>query len=180
MSDTNSTLGFWARVYLMRAGVSRTNLSFYEVFGEADLLGMSGVPPANGAAGQSGISSTASGPAMAMKVLNGELDGTVLQRSYFEKLQGRPPGLREVFPFASTPNVYVARAGLDPLVVAAFRAAMLAIKSNILSRLPNAQGFQPLNLSEMGKLRSAMTNEAAQFDGAAPPPRPTQVRAVPE
>jgi serine/threonine protein kinase len=172
--DTNSTINLWAKVHLVKAGVQGTNqpdrgrnLKHYKVFDELPVYGVTDFLDEN--AGGLNLPVSISNMEAARSVLEGEFDGAVLQRRYFDHLKWRKPGLREIFSFTITPNVYVARADLDPAIVRAFREAMISLNNPaLLVKLPikpPIQRFQVPDESEFLKLRTALTNEVLVFEG---------------
>jgi serine/threonine protein kinase len=111
-----------------------------------------------------------------------QIDGAVLQKPWFVELKKREPGLREVYSFTSTPNVWVARADLNPAVVRAFKEAMLSIKGPaLLTALPTKikPSFRTPDKKAFDDLRAILTNEVAEFEGtrSAPPPAVREGRA---
>jgi ABC-type phosphate/phosphonate transport system substrate-binding protein len=166
--DTNSTISVLAKLLFMKNGVHATNL-FYTNLNESVLF--EGSSPTN-------LPVRASGAEGALRVLSGEFDGAVLQRWQFDRLKHQKPGLREVYSFRINPNVWVARAGLDPAKVRAFKEAMLSIKDRtLLAELdikPPVESFHEPDEEGLRELYDVMKNVAAEFDALRFVPSPAR------
>jgi serine/threonine protein kinase/ABC-type phosphate/phosphonate transport system substrate-binding protein len=104
------------------------------------------------------------------KVQAGEFDVGVVQRRHFESNRHRGRGLVELHSYKVPPDVLVAKPGLAANVIAAFRNALVSLKSDddvaLLEQIesPQVTGFVAITNGYFDSLRYALTNLVVQFD----------------
>lgn len=178
-AHTNSIISFCAKVRLARAGISGTDLGFFKSFD------LDRIPPmlVDAPAGTTLTAPLSEGDlemyahrVVIEQVRAGMFDVGESLRRHFGKNQYK--GMRKVlveldsFPVPS--DVYVARPGLDPVVVDAMRQSLLSLnerEKKVLELLHTTliNGFAPVNERDFDGLRAAETNEVAQFKMHPPP-----------
>jgi hypothetical protein len=99
-------------------------------------------------------------------VVKKECDAGVARHEYFKN--EKRVRLRRLDEYEVPPDVYVARAGLDPAIVGAFRQSLLSLLDEaILGNLPlqPLARFLPVSDDDMEykQIRSALTNEILRF-----------------
>ena len=103
-------------------------------------------------------------------LLQGKVDAAVTLKRYFEIRRYRGTGLRLISRFPGVPEVFAARAGLDPEVVKAFQNAMLSLKESpglgTLSSFRTVTGVIATNDNYFDGLRDAWTNVQHRFDSS--------------
>jgi serine/threonine protein kinase/ABC-type phosphate/phosphonate transport system substrate-binding protein len=182
-AHTNSIISFWAKVYLARAGITKTNLAYCQSF-DATHASTAGEKNEEGADTDEGGTERFAHAEVIQRVLLGEFDAGEARRRDFERKRQHGRGLVELYTFAVAPDIITARAGLDSSVLEALRQAMVSLKSKeekkIVARLHTypIKGFLPISDHYLDELRSALTNEVARFD-LAPPNRPIAPNSAP-
>jgi phosphonate transport system substrate-binding protein len=91
------------------------------------------------------------------QVLRGKFDAGVAKIALFENKRGRAPGLIALTNVTCISMPWVARHGLRPDVVAAFRHGLLALNErNVLEALPDkpVEGFEPGTTAEYEEMRA--------------------------
>jgi ABC-type phosphate/phosphonate transport system substrate-binding protein/tRNA A-37 threonylcarbamoyl transferase component Bud32 len=185
-ADTNSTISFLTKVHLARAGVTASDLSR---IGHLDVSASRATVAlaSNSQAARNDNNDPDVYPhrEVLRRVLANEYDVGESARHHFELHKHRSAGLVELLAFPVPPDVIVARAGLDPRLVEAFRHSLSSLRSKrertLLGRLkPGLEGYQPANDADFDELRSMLTNEFRRFESAAPRERaPARGAAAP-
>ena len=175
--QTNSGISFWAKFHLARAGVRGTNLQSY-----SHLTGTkqsSDENPAHRKGSEDRDSETQAHKQVIQNVLLGQADVGEAPRRHFELSRYKRRGLVPLLVYRVTSDLYVARPGLDPEVVRAFRESLATFQSQedqkLLAQLNNnvvISGFDPVGEGDFQEIRSAMSHEIAEFERGARPAAP--------
>ncbi len=168
LGQTNSTISFWARVHLLRAGVRASDLR--------SLTHLSSVPqardedPSRPKGSEDRDSEIRAHKRVIEEVSQGRADVGAAPRRNFEINRYRRGGLVELCSYPVTSDVYVARPDLDPEVVRALRESLVSFQNEeeakLLLQLNDnvvIKGFEPVTDDSFNDLRSAMANEVAEF-----------------
>ncbi len=172
--QTNSTISFWAKVHLERAGIHGTSLQSY-----AHLSGVKPSrkeDPARPKGGEDRDSDTQALKQVIQEVFLGRAEVGVAPRRHFELNRYRHRGLVPLLVYRVPSDVYVARPGLDPEVVDALRKSLVALQSQeekkVLEQLGHnivIQGFDPARDDDFNDIRAALSQEVAAFERGAKP-----------
>ena len=162
----NSILSFLAKVRLAQAGICATNFRFIKNLG-SPVFGTPPVPE-NGRDSEEDIETYAHA-AVIDNVLAGEFEIGVAPIRHFARhfAKHRGAGLKELDQCSSTPDVYVAKAGLDATIIRAFRESLVSLRDKtLLGRMRKymKDGFEPITDSDFDKFRRLLNNEAVFFE----------------
>ena len=170
--QTNSSITFWAKVHLARAGVHGADLKTYVHLSGVNTEHEEEQPDGS----QDRDSEVQAHKRVIQEVLLGRADVGEGPRRNFETWRYRRGGLLPLHTYQVTPDVYVARPGLDPEMVAALRKALVSLQSRrektLLAKLNQnvvIEGFEPVQDGDFDDIRSAMTHELAEFENGAAP-----------
>lgn len=152
--DTDSTITLMAKMLLAHAGIRGTNLSEYRHFTAYDAQTQAAIEGAQDRTGQRDVRPDMDvNREIVRAVLYRGYEAGVVRARFFQR--NAHSGLMQLDVFETPPDVYVARAGLDPGVIDTFRTSLLSLKST--------PRFVPLNPADCESFRQALTNEAAFF-----------------
>lgn len=174
-AHTNSIISFHTMLLLAQHGVAGTNLAAYEILSrtrEAETETPDGDPSKEDTDAVARFAHFQ----VLKRVRAGEFDAGEAQRRHFEEKRFKKPRLVELHSFPVTPNVIMARAGLEARVVEALRQALVCLQSKqekeLLCRLHGyeIEGYAPVKDEDFDWLRSAQTNELRLFDHPQSPP----------
>lgn len=170
-AHTNSVVSFWGKVHLARIGICATNLKFYSNL----------VSPDRRPAGTKKSSSSPDPQEREIedyahwlvieKVVSGEYDVGVAPSRHFESRRQRG-GLVEVGRYAVPRDIFVARAGVPPEIVMAFRQALISLSDNrILRQLGSGtqDGLEAASDGDVDEIRKALISELQCFERAPLP-----------
>ena len=171
--QTNSTISFWAKVFLRRAGIRADHLRSFEH--------LSGTKPdrepnpAWPKGSEDRDSETQAHKRSIEAVSFGRADVGVAPRRQFENKRHRRGGLIELCAYPVTPDTYVSRPGLDTSLLLALRQGLLSFQSKedkkLLAQLTQyvpIEGFDSITDDDFNDIRSAMHKEIAEFERGAP------------
>jgi len=137
--SASSTLGrYFSQLYLMRHGIHAKDLSNYEYLGRHDKVGRA--------------------------VGSGVYDAGALEGTTFAKLVAKGIPLRALATFENSTRPWVARAGMDKRIVAAFRVALSRLDNDEALRALRFEGFLPGNDSEYEPTRQAIRENPRFFE----------------
>ena len=172
--QTNSTISFWAKVHLARAGVHGTNLQSY--------VHLSGVRPGRDEipsrpkGSEDRDSETQAHKQVIQEVSLSRADVGEAPRRPFELNRYRHGGLVPLLVYRVPSEIYVARPGLDPEVVRAVQESLVAMQSqwekDLIAQLAHnipIQGFETARDDDFNDIRSAMRREIEAFERGARP-----------
>jgi serine/threonine protein kinase len=162
--DTNATLSFWAKFYLMDAQINGRDLSRYAILdSQAVYLEQVRQKDFDPAAELSSHSE------VVRAVLAGEFDAGVARLRPVQNKLGKE--LVPLLYFDSDPNLWVARAGLPSKMVEALKTIFLSLSPEELKIfVGSAQGFRDLDLERLHKLRTLEKEVEKSFPDSAPVP----------
>ena len=183
--QTNSTISFWAKVWLMRAGIRAGQLK--------SAVHLSGTRqdrdpnPARPKGSEDRDSETQAHKRAIEAVYLGQADVGAAPRRQFELNRYRRGGLVELCDYPVTSDAYVSRPGFDTNVLQALRQSLVSFQGQpdkkLLAKLTQyvpIEGFDPITDDDFNDIRSAAKNELTEFErGAAnqgPEARPVQAR----
>jgi len=158
-AHTNACISFWAMVHFVRAGITAANIARYSNLDSSFTLQ---------AEKTFQDAENSSHKIVIERVLAGEFDLGESRRNQFERHRHR--GLVELYRFSATPDLYVARPGLDPKVVEALREALVSFSTpgekGLLRKLHESMidGFEPASDADFDEIRTALTTEVARFE----------------
>lgn len=161
--DESSTITFWAKFHLARAGIFGTNLTRWE-----HLDSKQGYVTRVQQLGLKRAASRVlhSHSEVIQAVRQGEYDAGVAREGYVQDFVHRDFDI--IHRFNSTPNVWVVGRGLDTNVLYALQRAMFDGGTLLLrggmSRTVSTR-FVPVDDSYFESMRQALTNEVAHFEG---------------
>ncbi len=166
---TNSVTGFWAKFHFARAGIHA-----------ADLQSCAYAEPGNKRDGdparpEDRDAEVQSHRQAIQEVALGRADVGEAPRRPFELARYKRRGLVPLHLYPVTSDVYVARPGLEPEVLAALRESLSSFQppadSTVLSQLSHnvtIDGFDAVADRDFDDIRAAMRNEVAEFDRGLP------------
>ncbi len=169
-AHTNTMISFYAKVYLARAGITGSNVAFYQNLGFPGNYGWTDTNPVTTVLGGKSPELYAHREVI-KRVLANYFDVGEAQERHFSRNRSR--GLQELCRFKVEQDIYVARPGLDPAVRTALAKALASLTDlRLLAPMFEVPvtGFQPVYDTNFNHLRSFMTNEVARFECV--PPRP--------
>jgi hypothetical protein len=166
--QANSTITFWARFHLRRAGLCAADFqSLRYIDGGDNATDFAGEKPesdqyANIQANKLAI----------QEVALGEAELGVAPRRQFELGRYRKRGLRELHSFFVPSDLYVAGPEFDSNLLRALQESLLSFQSakdkELLARLSESiviEGFEPVSERDFDDIRAAAKKEIAEFDG---------------
>jgi len=175
--QSNSGNSFWAKVHLMHKGIHATDLR--------SVVHLNGVKqggdqdPSHPKGSEDRDSDTQAHKRVIQEVSIGRADVGEVPRRLFELFRYRRRGLVELHAFSVTSDVYVARPDLPQEVIRALRDALSSFQSGtdkiLLGRLTGnvkIEGFDAVEDHNFDDIRSALTNEVAEFERGAPGNKP--------
>jgi len=136
--DQNSTIGrYLAQAELVKAHIYASDLASFEYLGRHDLV--------------------------ARRVELGDFDAGSLAANTFEESRAAGKQLRALCTFDNVTKPWIARAGLEPAVVAALRESLLALKDPAVLKELKISGFAPTSDDEYALVREGM-KQADEFE----------------
>ena len=167
--QTNSTTSFWAKFHLARAGIFATNLqSCFHVDNGSRRRDDDPARPEDRDAEIQSLKR------VVQEVALGHADIGEAPRRQFELARYKRRGLVPLLAYRVTPDVYVARPGLDAEVVRALRESLASIQGQeakkLLGKLSHnivMEGFDAVGDPDFNDLRSAQRHEVADFERGA-------------
>ena len=170
--QTNSSITFGAKVQLARAGIRAADLK--------SCVHLSGVNTDRDEEQPDGSqdrdSEIQAHKRVIQEVLLGHADVGEGPRRNFEMWRYRRGGLVPLHAYPVTPEVYVARPGLEPDLVIALRKALVSLQSRkekaLLTKLNHnvvIEGFDSVADHDFDDIRAALNREVAEFEQGAVP-----------
>lgn len=143
--SASSTLGrYFSQLYLMRHGIHANDLSNYEYLGRHDKVGRA--------------------------VGSGVYDAGALEGTTFAKLVAKGVPLRALATFENSTRPWVARAGMEAHIVAAFREALSRLDNDEALQALRFEGFLPGDDSEYEPTRQAIRENPRFFEQVSEKP----------
>jgi len=137
--SASSTLGrYFSQLYLMRHSIHAKDLSNYEYLGRHDKVGRA--------------------------VGSGLYDAGALEETTFAKLVAKGVALRAIATFENSTRPWVARAGMDERIVAAFREALSRLDNDEALQALRFEGFLPGDDAEYEPTRQAIRENPRFFE----------------
>jgi serine/threonine protein kinase/ABC-type phosphate/phosphonate transport system substrate-binding protein len=168
--DSNSAVTVLAKYSLLTNGIRKSDLGDVEYFTSLAVLSKTNLPDFGSAEIMTDMREVKAGREAVRNLLQGKVDAAVTLKRYFEIRRYRGTGLRLISRFPGVPEVFAARAGLDPEVVKAFQNAMLSLKESpglgTLSSFRTVTGVIATNDNYFDGLRDAWTNVQHRFDSS--------------
>jgi tRNA A-37 threonylcarbamoyl transferase component Bud32 len=166
--QANSTITFWAKVHLRRAGLRAADFqSCRYIDGENNEADLS-----NERREADRDPNVQANKRAIHEVAWGKADLGVAPRRQFELTRYRKRGLRELFSFPVPSDLYVAGPEFDPDLLQALRQSLLTFQSAggkaLLAGLSEntvIEGFAPVSDGDFEEIRAALKNEISQFEG---------------
>ncbi len=140
--DKRSTIGrYLSQHYLAQRGIRSSNLATFAYLGRHDAVGSA--------------------------VGAGQFDAGALKESTFNKLRKKGVDIREIARFSNVTKPWVARAELDPKLVAALKAALLEMKDPNALKAIKKNGFFPAKDSDYATIRESIRDNKTFFETTA-------------
>jgi serine/threonine protein kinase len=170
--DIDSAVTVLAKYSLLTNGLRKSDLGSITNFTSLSVVSTTRLSDFGSAEIVNDMREIKSGREALRHLLQGKVDVAVTPKRYFEIRRHRGAGLRMIGRFPGVPEVFAARAGLDPEVVNAFRNAMLSLKDSpglgTLSSFRIVTGLIATNDTYFDGLRLALTNVQQHFESDAP------------
>jgi hypothetical protein len=182
-AQTNSVVSFWAKVQLVRAGIRASHLQSY-----VHLTGTRqgrDENPSQPKGSEDRDSEAQAYKLVIQEIFLGRADVGAAPLRYFELFRYRRQGLVPLLSYPVTSDVYVARPGLDPEVLRALRESLLSFQGlearKLLGKFSrnSTDGFDPVEDGDFKDMRSAASNEVADFERGAGQEKPKMPPANP-
>jgi tRNA A-37 threonylcarbamoyl transferase component Bud32 len=164
--QTNSATSFWAKFHLARAGIRATNLQSYSLLENGNRR-RDGDP----ARPEDQDPEIQSQKRVIQEVALGHADIGEAPRRQFELARYKRHGLVPLLVYSVTPDVYVARPGLEPEVLRALQESLGSIQGQeaktLLAKLTHSvviEGFDTIGDQDFDDIRSAQRREVAEFE----------------
>lgn len=140
--DEQSTIGrYLAQLYLVRHGIRAGDLKSYEYLNRHDRV--------------------------AYAVSTGQFDAGALEGTIFHKLADQGLQIRQLASFQNVTKPWVARAGLDPKVIAALRKGLIGIQDKAALAALRFDGFLPATDDDYAIIRASIKENPLFFQKPA-------------
>jgi ABC-type phosphate/phosphonate transport system substrate-binding protein len=166
--DTNSVMSFWAKVHLARAGIRANNLQSYVHLNGANRA--RNEDPSGSKLIQDRDAETQAHKRVIQEVSLGRADVGEAPRRHFEQARFKRHGLVPLLVYPVTPDVCVARPGLEPDIVRALRESLVSFQAGKdeallgpLGHNVSFDGFEPASDRDFDDLRQAMQKDLTEF-----------------
>ncbi len=136
--DEQSTIGrYLAQLYLVRHGIRAGDLKNFEYLNRHDRVGYA--------------------------VASGQFDAGALEGTIFKKLVDQGVPIRQLVSFQNVTKPWIARAGLDPRVIAALRQGLIGIHDKAALTALRFDGFLPATDEDYAIIRASITENPLFF-----------------
>jgi ABC-type phosphate/phosphonate transport system substrate-binding protein len=181
--DANSSVTIQAQHCLLTNGLRKSDLGPIEYLASASHVSKANLPEFGAAEIVTDMREIKGGREALRSLLEGKIDAAVTLKRYFEVRRHRGTGLRIIGKVPGWPEVFAARAGLDPRVLDAFRNAMLSLEHSpglgTLSSYRTVSGVLATDDRYFDGLRMALTNVQQNFESRPPLPSDNAKAAQP-